>query len=212
MKQNAVNEFCRPTTKALLCWQYTGGAFCLWTFSINAPTVCIQVSQLTLSNLLFLSTRPLTEWIVWHIKGPVSHSAEWLALSRAYKRLMYNMLHHLTLSYRYEILKDEESRADYDYMLDHPEEVYSHYYRYYRRRVAPKVDVRLVIAVSISIISAIQYFTSWQRYSVSLKSFIQTLFIIWTCRLSLGKLLRSNNWWTHSSCITNIEWYHVLIK
>lgn len=103
------------------------------------------------------------------------------------------MLHHLTLSYRYEILKDEESRADYDYMLDHPEEVYSHYYRYYRRRVAPKVDVRLVIAVSISIISAIQYFTSWQRYSVSLKSFIQTLFIIWMCRLSLGKLLRSNN-------------------
>lgn len=106
---------------------------------------------------------------------------------------MYNMLHHLTLSYRYEILKDEESRADYDYMLDHPEEVYSHYYRYYRRRVAPKVDVRLVIAVSISIISAIQYFTSWQRYSVSFKSFIQTLFIIWTCRHSLGKLLRFNN-------------------
>lgn len=179
MKHNAVNELCNA--KALLGWQYTGGAFCLWTFSINA-----------------------TSWIIWHIAGLVSHSAEWLALSRAYKRLMYNMLHHLTLSYRYEILKDEESRADYDYMLDHPEEVYSHYYRYYRRRVAPKVDVRLVIAVSISIISAIQYFTSWQRYSVSLKTFIRTLFIIWTCRHSLGKLLKSNNWWTHSSCITNI--------
>ncbi|XP_022186203.1 dnaJ homolog subfamily C member 25 homolog [Nilaparvata lugens] len=64
----------------------------------------------------------------------------------------------------YEILKDEESRNDYDYMLDHPEEVYSHYYRYYRRRVAPKVDARIVIAVTISLISAIQYYTSWKRY------------------------------------------------
>lgn len=69
----------------------------------------------------------------------------------------------------YEILKDEESRNDYDYMLDHPEEVYSHYYRYYRRRVAPKVDVRVVIAVTITIISAIQYFSSWQRYETAIK-------------------------------------------
>lgn len=67
---------------------------------------------------------------------------------------------------RYEILKDEESRMDYDYMLDNPEQVYSHYYRYYRRRVAPKVDVRVVIAVSITIISAIQYVTAWQRYAL----------------------------------------------
>ena len=32
----------------------------------------------------------------------------------------------------YEILKDEESRTDYDYMLDNPDEMYRHYYRYYR--------------------------------------------------------------------------------
>ncbi|XP_041465890.1 dnaJ homolog subfamily C member 25 homolog isoform X2 [Lytechinus variegatus] len=56
----------------------------------------------------------------------------------------------------YEILRDEEQRKDYDYMLDNPDEVYRHYYRYYRRRVAPKVDVRIVIAVSISVVSAIQ--------------------------------------------------------
>ena len=42
----------------------------------------------------------------------------------------------------YETLRDEESRADYDYMLDHPEEMWRNYYRYYRRRVGPKVDVR----------------------------------------------------------------------
>ena len=40
----------------------------------------------------------------------------------------------------YEILKDDESRTDYDYMLDNPDEYYAHYYRYYRRRVAPKVS------------------------------------------------------------------------
>lgn len=37
----------------------------------------------------------------------------------------------------YEILRDEESRTDYDYMLDNPQEYYAHYYRYYRRRVSP---------------------------------------------------------------------------
>lgn len=31
-----------------------------------------------------------------------------------------------------------------------------HYYAYYRRRMAPKVDVRIVIAVTISVISVIQ--------------------------------------------------------
>lgn len=36
------------------------------------------------------------------------------------------------------------------------EEFYSHYYRYYRRRVAPKVDVRVVIVVTITIISIVQ--------------------------------------------------------
>jgi len=65
----------------------------------------------------------------------------------------------------YEILKDEESRTDYDYMLDNPDEMYRHYYRYYRRRVSPKVDVRIVIAVTITLISVVQYYGAWQRYS-----------------------------------------------
>ncbi|XP_063956989.1 dnaJ homolog subfamily C member 25 homolog [Lytechinus pictus] len=69
----------------------------------------------------------------------------------------------------YEILRDEEQRKDYDYMLDNPDEVYRHYYRYYRRRVAPKVDVRIVIAVSISVVSAIQYFSWWSRYNTAIK-------------------------------------------
>ena len=58
----------------------------------------------------------------------------------------------------YEILKDEETRTDYDRMLDNPDQFYTHYYRYYRHRYAPKVDVRIVLVVFISVISAIQYY------------------------------------------------------
>ncbi|XP_055914086.1 dnaJ homolog subfamily C member 25 homolog [Eupeodes corollae] len=71
----------------------------------------------------------------------------------------------------YEILKDDESRNDYDYMLDNPNEYYAHYYRYYRRRVAPKVDVRIVIVVTLTIISIIQYYSGWQRYDSAIKYF-----------------------------------------
>ncbi|CAM1306711.1 DNAJC25 (predicted) [Pycnogonum litorale] len=70
----------------------------------------------------------------------------------------------MALANAYEILKDEESRKDYDYMLDNPDLFYQHYYRYYKRQVAPKVDVRIVIAVTITIISVIQYWSSWSRY------------------------------------------------
>jgi len=72
----------------------------------------------------------------------------------------------------YEILRDEESRTDYDYMLDNPQEYYAHYYRYYRRRVSPKVDVRLVVIVTISVISIIQYYSAWQRYESAIKYFL----------------------------------------
>lgn len=72
----------------------------------------------------------------------------------------------------YEILGDNEARQDYDYMLDNPSQYYAHYYRYYRRRVTPKVDIRLVLIVTISIISAIQYFSAWQRYDSAIKYFM----------------------------------------
>ena len=91
----------------------------------------------------------------------------------------------------YETLRDEESRADYDYMLDHPEEMWRNYYRYYRRRVGPKVDVRcvgfqeiikyvtgvfllrLVLAVTTSLISAGQYYFGWNNYNEAIKSLSQ---------------------------------------
>lgn len=53
-------------------------------------------------------------------------------------------------------VQDEDTRRDYDYMLDHPEEYYQHYYAYYRRQLTPKVDVRIVILVTICAISIFQ--------------------------------------------------------
>ncbi|MGH0185065.1 UNVERIFIED_CONTAM: hypothetical protein FKN15_017217 [Acipenser sinensis] len=71
----------------------------------------------------------------------------------------------LLIATAYETLKDEESRKDYDYMLDHPEEYYSHYYHYYSRRLAPKVDVRIVILVTVCAISLFQYYSWWSSYT-----------------------------------------------
>uniref|UniRef100_A0A8C9PX71 DnaJ heat shock protein family (Hsp40) member C25 n=1 Tax=Spermophilus dauricus TaxID=99837 RepID=A0A8C9PX71_SPEDA len=50
-------------------------------------------------------------------------------------------------------------------MLDHPEEYYSHYYHYYSRRLTPKVDVRIVILVSVCAISVFQFFSWWNSYN-----------------------------------------------
>lgn len=75
----------------------------------------------------------------------------------------------LLIATAYETLKDEDSRNEYNYMLDHPEEMWSNYYRYYRRRMAPKVDVRIVIAVTISVISCIQYYSAWSNYDEAIK-------------------------------------------
>jgi len=73
----------------------------------------------------------------------------------------------------YETLKDDEARKNYDYLLDHPEEYYRHYYNYYRHRVAPKVDVRIVIVVTILVISLIQYISASHKYNDAVK-YLQT--------------------------------------
>lgn len=73
------------------------------------------------------------------------------------------------LTTAYEILRDEDSRADYDYMLDNPDELYAHYYRYYRRRITPRVDIRIVLAVTISVISVFQYYTAHTRYEDAIR-------------------------------------------
>ncbi|CAK9300874.1 unnamed protein product [Gordionus sp. m RMFG-2023] len=78
----------------------------------------------------------------------------------------------MQIAQAYEVLKDEETRKEYDYMLDHPDEYYRNHYYYYRRRYSPKMDVRIVIAVIIAIISLIQYLTAWQKYNEVLNYFL----------------------------------------
>lgn len=68
----------------------------------------------------------------------------------------------------YEVLKDEESRKDYNDMLDDPEQYYRHYYRYYRRVYGTKVDSRWVIIGTITCISIYQYFMMNSRYREAL--------------------------------------------
>lgn len=57
-------------------------------------------------------------------------------------------------------------------MLDNPSEYYAHYYRYYRRRMTPKVDVRLVLFFTITIISIVHYYVIWERYDSAIKYFM----------------------------------------
>ncbi|KAK2170037.1 hypothetical protein NP493_1167g00034 [Ridgeia piscesae] len=97
----------------------------------------------------------------------IENCYELLGVTREQPRKAKETAHEMfmKIANAYEILKDEESRKDYDYMLDNPEEYYAHYYRYYRRRVAPRVDVRLVVAVCITAISLIQYWSAWNNYN-----------------------------------------------
>ncbi|EDV21960.1 uncharacterized protein TRIADDRAFT_50730 [Trichoplax adhaerens] len=69
----------------------------------------------------------------------------------------------------YEILKDDEERNNYDYMLDNPDLVYRHYYRYYKKRVSPKVDIRVVVMVTVTVVSLIQYLAGLNRYNDAIK-------------------------------------------
>lgn len=78
----------------------------------------------------------------------------------------------LVIASAYEVLRDEESRREYDYMLDNPDEVYRHYYNYFRRRYAPKVDIRIVLFVTISVISAFQYYGKLSRYNEAIDFFV----------------------------------------
>lgn len=68
----------------------------------------------------------------------------------------------------YEVLKDDESRKDYNDMLDDPEHYYRHYYRYYRRVYATKVEAHWVIIGLITAISLFQHYVMHSRYKGAL--------------------------------------------
>ncbi|XP_015257807.1 PREDICTED: dnaJ homolog subfamily C member 25 [Cyprinodon variegatus] len=148
-----------------------GGWSCLWRLAV----LLLSASSLPAATALLEGLYCGTE-VCYDVLG-VSREASKAEIARAYRQLARRYhpdryrpegpgdeesahTKFLLIATAYETLKDEETRRDYDYMLDHPEEYYQHYYAYYRRRLAPKVDVRIVILVTICAISAIQY-VSW---------------------------------------------------
>ncbi|CAH8533073.1 unnamed protein product [Dicrocoelium dendriticum] len=72
-----------------------------------------------------------------------------------------------------QILMDDEQRREYDEMLDSPERMYFHYYKYYRRRYSPKVDVRVVIVTIILLYSILQYIGQWTSYRHALSYLVR---------------------------------------
>ena len=72
----------------------------------------------------------------------------------------------------YEVLREDESRKDYNDMLDDPEHYYRHYYRYYKRVYGTKVDAHWVILGVISVISVYQYFVMHSRYNEAIDYFV----------------------------------------
>lgn len=72
----------------------------------------------------------------------------------------------------YEVLREDESRNDYNDMLDDPEHYYRHYYRYYKRVYGTKVDAHWVIIGLISVISLYQYFVMHSRYREAIDYFV----------------------------------------
>ena len=79
-------------------------------------------------------------------------------------------------------------------MLDHPEEMFANYYRsilifqkqklknyrhltlsspgphkrYYARRLAPRVDIRIVLVALVTIVSALQYYIAWFNFEAAI--------------------------------------------
>ena len=78
-------------------------------------------------------------------------------------------------------------------MLDHPEEMFGNYYRsrvikylapfstfvhftstflpnirYYARRLAPRVDIRIVLVALVTIVSALQYYIAWFNFEAAI--------------------------------------------
>ena len=74
-------------------------------------------------------------------------------------------------------------------MLDHPDEFYMNVYRAWRRRNAPNVDVRIVIAVAISLVSLVQYYNGAVKWVSNREGrYVQTSY--WTQVKSLSLMFK----------------------
>lgn len=75
----------------------------------------------------------------------------------------------IKISEAHDILIDKDSRAAYDYYIDHPEERWKNQYNLYRVRYAPKTDLRLVLLGFVAASSLFQYISAVQRHRFAMK-------------------------------------------
>ncbi|KAL8214704.1 hypothetical protein R6Q57_004153 [Mikania cordata] len=106
----------------------------------------------------------------------VSQNANASEIKRAYYKL--SLKHHpdknpdpeskklfVKIANAYEILKDEVTRGQYDYAIEHPEEVFYNTARYYHAYYGHKTDPRAVLVGLLLVLSGIQYLNQWTRYN-----------------------------------------------
>ncbi|XP_076931486.1 chaperone protein dnaJ 50-like [Bidens hawaiensis] len=105
----------------------------------------------------------------------VSQNANASEIKRAYYKL--SLKHHpdknpdpeskklfVKIANAYEILKDEVTRGQYDYAIEHPEEVFYNTARYYHAYYGHKTDPRAVLVGLLLVLSGFQYLNQWTRY------------------------------------------------
>merc|ERR1719331_2297507 len=69
----------------------------------------------------------------------------------------------------YEVLSSSEMRDNYDYLLDHPYEFPMHFMRFSRGKYVPKTDLRVVLLMTVLVVSVVQYFMQKQKYEFAVK-------------------------------------------
>eukprot|EP01134_Creolimax_fragrantissima_P004418 CFRG4418T1 len=73
-----------------------------------------------------------------------------------------------------ETIRDEQSRKDYDYLLDNPDEFFYNWWFYHRPRVSTQVDAGLVIFCLLTLISLGQYYFINQSFDIQIHEILFT--------------------------------------